>query len=134
MGGPGMFMMMPMLSGVTLTPDQEKQIHEIMKSGRHDGHESWDKMKSLHEQVEATLFAPGKVDQAKLTSLTQQIDAMHAQEDADRMAVAVKVHDILTPEQLALAQQNNAKIESLQQQLGELMRPPHDHGDHDSGD
>jgi len=126
--GPDAFAVIPLLHGVNLTPDQEKQIHEIMKSAHHPDRESWDKMKGLHQQIEALLFAPGKVDQAKLTALTQQIDAIHAQEDADHIAVAVKVHDVLTPEQLQLAQQNNARIDSLEQQLAELTRPPHQHG------
>ncbi|GBQ67188.1 hypothetical protein AA103196_1620 [Ameyamaea chiangmaiensis NBRC 103196] len=135
MGGHGHFgphghMFMPLLQGVDLTPAQHKQIQDIMKSAHHPDEASWKQAESLHQQIEALLFTPGKVDEAKLQDLSRQIDALHTQEEADRLAIAIKIHDVLTPEQLQLAQQNQAKIRSLTEQLDVLTRPPHPPMDH----
>ncbi|MFW7267176.1 Spy/CpxP family protein refolding chaperone [Gluconacetobacter sp. Hr-1-5] len=115
---------MDVLAGLKLTPAQHKQIHAILKAARKDKRADWKQEGALHEQIRDLLLAPGPVDRAKLTSLTQQIETLHQANIDSRLDVAVKIHDILTPAQLADAKAREDKIRSLRDQLDELTAPP----------
>ncbi|MBB2206133.1 Spy/CpxP family protein refolding chaperone [Gluconacetobacter takamatsuzukensis] len=115
---------MEVLAGLKLTPAQHKQIHAILQAARKDKRGDWKQEGALHEQIRDLLLTPGPVDRAKLASLTQQIEALHQAAVDSRLDVAVKIHDILTPEQLADAKAREDKIRSLRDQLDELTAPP----------
>ncbi|GBQ28496.1 Spy/CpxP family protein refolding chaperone [Gluconacetobacter sacchari] len=115
---------MEMLAGLKLTPAQRTQIHAILEAARKGRHGDWKQAGALHEQIRDLLLAPGPVDRAKLTSLTQQIEAIYHADAEARLDVAVKIHDILTPAQLADAKAREDKIRSLHEQLRDLMTPP----------
>lgn len=112
------------LAGLKLTPAQHKQIHAILETARKGKRGDWKQEGALHEQIRDLLLTPGPVDRAKLTSLTQQIEALHQASIDSRLDVAVKIHDLLTPEQLADAKAREDKIRSLHEQLHELTAPP----------
>lgn len=112
------------LAGLKLTPAQHKQIHAILEAARKGKHDDWKQEGALHDQIRDLLLAPGAVDRAKLTSLTQQIESLHQADIDSRLDVAVKIHDILTPAQLADAKAREDKIRALHEELRELTAPP----------
>lgn len=123
-GGWGMRGGMEVLAGLNLTPAQHKQIHAIMQAARQGKRDDWKQEGALHQQIRDLLLAPGPVDRAKLASLTQQIETLHRANIDRRLDVAVKIHDILTPAQLADAKAREDKIRALRDQLDALMAPP----------
>ncbi|CAP57036.1 Spy/CpxP family protein refolding chaperone [Gluconacetobacter diazotrophicus] len=119
----GMHGDMGFLAGLNLTPAQHKQLHAIFAAAHKDHKGDWQQFHGLHQQIEELLLTPGPVDRAKLTALTQQIDAAHQAEAAERLDIAVKIHDILTPAQLAQAKERADKIHALHEQMRALMKP-----------
>ncbi len=120
-GGPGFGM--PMLEGLDLTKKQKDAVHQVFRQS-HDGMKDLHKQeKALHDQVVALLLTPGKIDSAQLQSLTQQQAALEAKKEAGRMDVAVKIHDILTADQLTKAKERHDKISALLDQLHEIEHP-----------
>lgn len=119
----GMHGEMALLAGLKLTPAQHKQLHEIFQDARHAHKGDWKQLGDLHRQIEDVLLAPGAVDKAKLTTLTQQIEGLRQAEAARRLDIAVKIHDILTPDQLAQARARVEKIRALRQEMHDVMKP-----------
>ena len=121
--GPGGF---PFTQGVDLTAKQKDSIKQIFKSD-HDASKALHKQDhDLHEQVEAVMMAPGKIDQAKLDDLVKQQNDLDARENAARMAVAVKGRDLLTPEQLSAAKARQDKVKGLMEQIHQIQHGPED--------
>jgi Spy/CpxP family protein refolding chaperone len=81
-------------------------------------------MRGVHEQIMARLLSPGSVSEADLAPLVQQEQALRAQMDEQRLARALAVRQVLTPQQLAEAAAKHQQIESLHQQEHQLMEPP----------
>ncbi|MBM9402986.1 Spy/CpxP family protein refolding chaperone [Gluconacetobacter azotocaptans] len=127
--GRGMHGGMMFLAGLKLTPAQHKQLRAIFEGVRKD-HKAYradgQQRRALRQQIEDTLMAPGPVDRAKLTALTQQIDALRQKGEAERLDIAVKIHDILTPAQLAQAKARQDRIRALQEQMHQAMMPDQD--------
>ncbi|GBQ83568.1 hypothetical protein AA13595_1208 [Gluconacetobacter johannae DSM 13595] len=124
--GHGMHGGMMFLAGLKLTPAQRKQIHAVFEGAHKDRKGDWQQVRALHRQIEDILMAPGPVDRAKLTALTQQIDALRQKGEAERLDVAVKIHDILTPAQLTQAKARQDKIRALREQMHQVMKPAED--------
>lgn len=120
-GGPGRGM--PLLEGIDLTKKQKDAVHQIFKQSHDSTKDLHQQERALHDQVENLLLTPGKIDTTQLQSLTQQETALAAKKDADRLAMAVKIHDILTTEQLTQAKDRHDKISALMDQLHALMHP-----------
>ncbi|GBR09282.1 Spy/CpxP family protein refolding chaperone [Acetobacter oeni] len=122
-GGPGR---LPLLEGIELTKKQKDAVHQIFKKNHDDKNDLHKQEQALHDQVASLLLAPGKVDTAQLQTLTQQEATLHAQAEAERLDIAVKVHDILTTEQLAQAKDRYDKISALLNQLHDVEHPKKD--------
>lgn len=116
---------MPMLIGVDLTKQQKKQLHDIFKDHRGEMRAQWQQEREIDRQISALLLSDGAVDKAKLAALFKQKDMLHEHDDQGMIDDAVKVHDILTPEQRAKARATQEKLESLHEQIEELVKPPH---------
>ncbi|BCK76529.1 hypothetical protein EMQ_2135 [Acetobacter aceti NBRC 14818] len=108
---------LPFLEGVNLTAKQKDSVKKIFKEG-HEGMKALHKQEhDLHDQFEAIMLTPGKVDQAKLDALVTEQNALDAKENAARQATAVKVHDVLTAEQISAAKDRHDRIRALQDQI-----------------
>lgn len=112
--GPGGF---PFLAGVNLTTKQKDAVKKIFKDGHEDMKSLHKQERDLHDQLETILLTPGKVDQAKLDALVTEQNALDAKENAARQATAVKIHDVLTAEQISAAKDRHDKIRALQGQI-----------------
>ncbi|GBQ46698.1 periplasmic heavy metal sensor [Komagataeibacter sucrofermentans] len=125
MGGPGGGAYgMPFLGNVQLTSAQHKKLQAILKDSHPDFHADMEQEHGLHKQIQALLVAPGKVDESQIVGLQQQITAIHQRHEAARLQTAIRIHDILTPDQLNQIHATQDKIDSLHEQLHALTAPP----------
>lgn len=108
---------LPFLEGVNLTAKQKDSVKKIFKQGHEDMKALHKQEHDLHDQFEAIMLTPGKVDQAKLDALVTEQNALDAKQNAAREATAVKMHDILTAEQISAAKDRHDKIRALQDQI-----------------
>ncbi|GAN54105.1 Spy/CpxP family protein refolding chaperone [Tanticharoenia sakaeratensis] len=132
-GGPGGGMgghhgMMPMLPGVKLTDQQKSQMHAIFEADHGNGHGDWKQEKAIDSQIGDLLLQGGKIDRARLAGLIHQKDVIEEAHEQAWIDSAIKVHDILTPEQLSDARATRAKLDSLREQMHALMHDADDHG------
>jgi Spy/CpxP family protein refolding chaperone len=116
---------MGFLQGVTLTPEQKTQIHEIVQT-------SWSTAKPLMQQLRADqkqmsdlLASTGAVTAAQLTPIQQQAAQIRQQLDSQRMATALQVRALLTPAQLAQSAQTHQQLASLHQQERAVFEAAH---------
>ncbi|GCE83208.1 hypothetical protein MSKU15_1559 [Komagataeibacter diospyri] len=122
-GGPGGFGM-PFLGNVQLTSAQHKKLKAILQDSHPDFRADMDKEHQLHKQIQDLLATPGKVDESQIVGLQQQITAMHQQHEAARLQTAIRIHDILTTDQLNQIRETQDKVASLHEQLRALTAPP----------
>ncbi|MCH4092463.1 Spy/CpxP family protein refolding chaperone [Acetobacter sp.] len=108
---------LPFLEGVNLTAKQKDSVKKIFKEGHEDMKALHRQEHDLHDRFEALMLTPGKIDQAKLDALTTEQNALDAKENAARQATAVKVHDVLTAEQVSAAKDRHDKIHALMDQV-----------------
>ncbi|AHI26028.1 hypothetical protein H845_2098 [Komagataeibacter xylinus E25] len=123
MGGPGGFGM-PFLGNVQLTAAQHKKLKAILQDSHPDFHADMDKEHQLHKQIQDLLATPGKVDESQIVGLQQQITQIHQQHEAARLQTAIRIHDILTTDQLNQIRETQDKVASLHEQLRALTAPP----------
>ncbi|NLI26609.1 MAG: Spy/CpxP family protein refolding chaperone [Acetobacter sp.] len=131
-GGPGGMGMMPFFHGLDLTKKQKAQISEIMKEAHKNRPADHGADRDLHDKIAELLLAPGKVDEAQLAALMKQEDDLRQQAEQDRMQIAVKIHNVLTDEQLAQAKARFTKMQSLQAEMRDLMKPSADEKPNDA--
>ncbi|RBM06155.1 hypothetical protein NJLHNGOC_10820 [Novacetimonas cocois] len=112
------------LRGITLTAAQHKKLAALMHGPHPDFRADMEQEHTLRTQLRTVLSTPGTVDQASLTSIEQQLDALRQKREARHLEMEVKIHDILTPEQLAQIKDRQDKIDALHEQLHALMAPP----------
>jgi Spy/CpxP family protein refolding chaperone len=110
-----------LLAGVTLTSDQQTQITALHQAARTQTKPLMQQLHSLQGQMRDLMLAPGAVNTAQATTLQQQISALHAQLDEQRLNTELQVRAVLTPAQLAQAASTGAQMKALHQQMRSLM-------------
>lgn len=123
--------LMGMLHGVDLTKEQRDKIHALMHGHRAERRDAMHQRFDLDQKISALLMAKGPVDKAKLDALIKQKEALSAKDEEAMATDAVAIHDILTPEQLDKARTTQEKLDALEGQIRDLLRPPHAKGDAD---
>ena len=104
------------LQGVTLTDAQQSRMHDIT-------HASWQQLKpqmqqlhALREQIGTDLAGTAAVSAPQLVALQQQAQTLQNQLDQARLATAIQVRALLTPEQLSQSATVHAQLAALHQQ------------------
>ena len=104
------------LQGVTLTDAQQGRMHDIM-------HASWQQLKpqmqqlrALREQIGGDLASTAALSTAQLVALQQQAQTLGNQLDQARLATAMQVRALLTPDQLSQSASVHAQLAALRQQ------------------
>jgi Spy/CpxP family protein refolding chaperone len=103
-----------LFDGVVLTSAQKSQLHEMEHANRREMRSLGSQMHALHDQVSTALFAGAST--AQITPLIQQQEALRAQMDGRRLAMAVQIRSVLTPQQLQQAATDHAQLAALRQQ------------------
>jgi Spy/CpxP family protein refolding chaperone len=73
----------------------------------------------VHQQLDTAMLAGETLPQ--LLPIQRQEDMLREQIDAQRLAVAVQMRNVLTPDQLAQASAEHAKLASLREQEHAVM-------------
>ena len=120
-GGPGM--MLPfMLKKLGLTADQQAQVDKIMADHRANLKSYFSDMETQNEALAEKLFSakqPLTLDDVK--DQTTQISGLREKLMGEGIAVAVDIHNVLTPDQLAKAADLHAKMKALHDQMRGVM-------------
>ncbi len=111
------------LRGVSLTDAQRDQVRQIEQAGWAQSKSGFEQMRSVHEQIMSRLLSSGSVSEADLAPLVQQEQALRAQMDERRLAAALQIRQVLTPQQLAEAAAKHQQLESLHEQEHALTKP-----------
>ncbi|CAI9120982.1 Spy/CpxP family protein refolding chaperone [Brytella acorum] len=122
--GPMMGCMGMLLPGVELTDSQKKELRALRKGKHDDWRADREKMRGLDSQIEDILLADGSVDRARLATLTDEKRKMTQAAEEARLDDAIRLHDLLTPDQRALARANRAKLDGLESQIQTILHAP----------
>ena len=122
LGGPGGS---NALDGLDLTHKQRNQIATILKEARDQdqAQDTQEEFENLHEQIQDLLSTPGPLDQDKIAQVQQKMAALRAEREARHLQTASRIHDVLTPDQLAQMRERQKKIHDLLSQLNALQHP-----------
>jgi len=113
------------LEGVTLTPEQQTQVHQIFQTSWSTAKPLMQQLRADHKQIEDLLAGSGTVTQAQLTAIQTQADQLRSQLESQHLATALQVRALLSPAQLAQSAQTHAQLESLHQQERAVFQAAH---------
>ena len=109
----------PVLRAVGLSDEQKAQIRQIYAAHRPQLQALGQQIHAARQQLGDKLYSSTPPSTADLASINQLRDQM-AQE---RLAIALAIRNVLTPEQLAKAAQIRQQMQQLRQQMRDLNRP-----------
>ncbi len=112
------------LRAANLTTAQKEQVHKILEASHAQVKPLMKKLHSLHEEFAAKLLSPGKLSMSDVAPLQKQQTELRGQIDQQMAETALKVRDVLTPEQLKKVADVNAKLKAIHKQIEALMGPP----------
>ena len=113
------------LKGVTLTPEQQTQIHQIMQTSWNTAKPLAEQLRTDRKQIADLLASTGAVTAAQLTPIQQQAEQVRQQLDSQRLATALQIRALLTPAQLAQSAQVHQQLASLHQQERAIFQAAH---------
>lgn len=116
---------MSFLQGVTLTEAQKTQLHDIMHASYQQLRPQMQQLRSLHEQISGDLAGTAAINNAQIAALQQQAQTLQGQLDQAKLAAAMQVRELLTPDQLSQAASVHAQLETLHQQEHSVMSQAH---------
>ena len=105
-----------LLEGVTLTENQQAQVHALMQSEHQSTRSLRQQVHAIHEQIETTLLSSGNVTEATLAPLQQQEASLMQQLEAEHLSSQIAIRNLLTADQLTQAASTHAKMVSLHDQ------------------
>jgi Spy/CpxP family protein refolding chaperone len=117
--GPGMFMLL--FKGAGLTPDQESRVKAILAAHRATARDLMKQLRLAREGIVDKLLAPGAVAAGDLEPLRQQVTQLEEQLSQDRLAAALEVRALLTPDQLAKVQRLKDRLRELRAEMRALF-------------
>jgi Spy/CpxP family protein refolding chaperone len=118
-GGDSHFMML--LKSANLTPAQHAQVRQILKGEKEQMKSVYAGFHAVHEQLAARLLTPGVVTAADLAPLEQKAVRYQQQIDRNMIETALAIRNVLTPEQVTRLAQVHQQLQSLHQQIQNLM-------------
>jgi Spy/CpxP family protein refolding chaperone len=118
-GGDSHFMML--LRSANLTPQQHAQVRQILKSEKQQMNSFYAGFHAVHEQLAAKLLAPGAVTAVDLAPLEQKASKYQQQIGRNMIETALAIRNVLTPEQIARLAQVHQQLQSLHEQIHNLM-------------
>ena len=120
--GSGLDMSLPLLvKGVELTEAQQTQVRQIVAAHQPQFRALLSQLRSAREQLADKLYAPGTLKADDVAPLTQQIGQIRGQLTQEALQVALEIRAVLTPEQLAMAEQVQHKLRDLRSEMRGLL-------------
>lgn len=128
------------LRSANLTPDQRGQVNRILDGNHAAFARLFGQIHQQRQQLDDKLFAPGPVDEAAAERTSQSIAQVQAQLADLELKTMLQIRALMTPAQLNRVADFHHRLESLHQQMRELMQqdmPPGPlggpHGPHPPG-
>ncbi len=122
--GDGAAMTLPLLlRGANLTADQKTQVKQIMGNHRATFQNLFSQLRTVQDQISSKLFSTGAVSESDVMPQLQQVTALRSQLAEEGLRVALEIRNILTPDQLNKAAQLKTQMQSLRNQMKNLMGP-----------
>lgn len=118
-GGAGIFYIL--FRGADLTADQEAKVRQILAAHRTKTRELMKQLRATREEMTDKLFAPGALTAEDLQPVRQRAAQLWAQLSQDRLATALEIRAVLTPEQLAKAQKLKDRFRELHAEMQALL-------------
>jgi Spy/CpxP family protein refolding chaperone len=114
-------MLFMLLRGANLTADQQARVREILAAHRGKSEQLVKQLRAAQEELLDRLLAPGTVQAEDLKPARQRIAQVWEQLAQDRLATALEIRGLLTPEQLARAAQVKDRYRALRAEMRALF-------------
>jgi Spy/CpxP family protein refolding chaperone len=113
----------PLLHRLNLTDAQRTQIQTILSQERESAGTLFQQLHSDKAALSDKFFAPGALQSADLEPQVKQLAGVQQQLLEQRIQTAVAIRNVLSPEQLSQAAQLKSQIQSLREQMHNLLAP-----------
>jgi Spy/CpxP family protein refolding chaperone len=124
-GGGGLSLLSPwILQKLNLTPQQQAQVQTIQTTHQNTQQQLMTQLKTMHDDASQVFYAPGDPNTDKLNDSLKSVNQVQSQIMDDRLAEALEVRALLTPDQLATAAQLLEKIRAMRAQMHDLSAQP----------
>ena len=115
-------MMLPlMLHHADLTAEQQKRVQDILAADREQLHGLFQQLEAANDALATKMLASGAIDAAALQPDVERVTHFRQQLMEHGIKTVLAVRAVLTPEQLAKTAALQGKLQSLQQQMHELL-------------
>lgn len=112
---------MMFLRGANLTADQRSQVQQIIASHRPTFQELFGRLRAAQQELSNRLFSTGGLQEADLAPQVRQISLLRNQIAEENLRVALEIRSVLTPDQLAKAAQLRERMQTLRDEMRNLM-------------
>ena len=120
--GSGLDMSLPfVVKAVGLTEAQQAQVKQIVGAHQPQFGALLSQLRSAREQLGEKLYAPGPLKADDVAPLMQQIGQLRGQLAQEAVQVALEIRAVLTPEQLAKAEQLQHRLKDLRAEMRGLL-------------
>jgi len=119
-GLPPSFMMS--LRAANLSSAQWQQVHQIFHNSHATVGPLFNQLHSIDQQISAKLLSSGTVAVSDLQPLESQAETLHQQIDAQSLADAVAIRNLLSADQIAKMATFDQQMSSLHQQIETLLK------------
>ena len=109
------------LRGVTLTDAQRTQMHTLLHTERTNTSALRQQERALRKDIADRLASTEAVTEAQMNALQQKADTIRQQLESQRLATALKVRALLTPDQLAQSAQVHQQLAALRAQTRSVL-------------
>ena len=110
-----------LLRGANLDAEQQTRLREIVAVHRGKSEQLIKQLRAAQDELLDRLLAPGPVQSDDLRPVRQRIAQLWDQLAHDRLATALEIRGLLTPEQLARAAQMKDRYRALRAEMRELF-------------
>jgi Spy/CpxP family protein refolding chaperone len=119
--GPG-DQLMQLVKKANLTPQQQDQIQTIRASAKSQQKSLMQQWSALHTQIADKLLATSTPAMADFSSLTQQMNQVHAQQVTLALQTALQIRAVLTPAQVTHVAQIYTQLNNLSAQRRAVLQ------------
>ena len=115
--GPGTLVLL-LLKGIGLTPEQKQQVKEIFVARRSSLEDLFRELQVANAALTQTLFTADEIGPAEIAPYAEQVTRLRQQLLQEGVMVILEVRQVLTPEQRAKAARLRDQLQTLQGALG----------------
>jgi Spy/CpxP family protein refolding chaperone len=109
------------LRGVSLTDEQKSKVHTVMQASWTQTRPLMKELRETRSQIADQFASTGALNAAQVTALQEKSEELRKQLDAQWLATATQIRNLLTPAQLAQAAQLHQQMVSLHNQERALL-------------